>query len=265
MKSVPFLMHLLLGLAAGMCLPPHAAAQHPAGDAATTVAEQYLLSAANQERAALGLQQLHRDPQLARAAGQHARVMAAHSTISHQFPGEAELSARASSAGVRFSVVSENVGEAPSAVKIHDMWMHSAGHRTNLLDPAIDSAGISVIARGGELYAVEDFAKTVRAVSLEDQESSVATLVAQRGAMAIDLSPETVSDARKTCAMSTGYAGARKPWFVMRFTSDSLGVLPDQLKTRIASGRFRQAAVGACADPAKGPFTSYNIAVLLYP
>lgn len=261
MKSVPLLMYLV----AAICLIPHATAQRPAGDAQTTVAEQYLLSAANQERAALGLQQLHRDPQLARAAGQHARVMAAHSTISHQFPGEAELSARASVAGAHFSVVSENVGEAPSAVKIHDMWMHSEKHRANLLDPAIDAAGISVISRNGELYAVEDFAKTVQTVSLEDQESSVAALVRQRGAMAIDLTPDTVSAARKTCAMSTGFAGARKPWFVMRFTSDSLGVLPEQLKTQIASGRFHQAAVGACADPAKGPFTSYNIAVLLYP
>jgi uncharacterized protein YkwD len=261
MKSVPPLLYL----AAAICLTPHAGAQSPAGDAPATVAEQYLLSAANQERAALGLPLLHRDPQLARAAVQHARVMAAHGTISHQFPGEAELSARASTAGVRFSVVSENVGEAPSAVKIHDMWMHSTGHRTNLLDPAVDSAGISVIARGGELYAVEDFAKTVRAASLEQQESAIAALVARSGGMAVDQSPNTLTAARQTCAMSTGYAGARKPWFVMRFTSDSLGVLPDQLKTRIASGRFHQAAVGACADPAKGPFTSYNIAVLLYP
>jgi len=229
------------------------------------VAEQYLLSAANQERAALGLSQLHRDPQLALAAVGHAREMAAHAGISHQFPGEAELSARAAGAGVHFSVVSENVAEAPSAVKIHDMWMHSPHHRDNLLDPAIDAAGISVIERGGELYAVEDFAKTVRSVSLAQQESAIASLLAQPGRMAVDLSPGTTSVARQTCAMSTGYAGERKPWFVMRFTSDSLAALPGELKTRIASGRFHEAAVGACADPAKGPFTSYNIAVLLYP
>jgi uncharacterized protein YkwD len=264
MKPVPFLTHLSLGLAATICLGLHADAQRPAGDATTTVAEQYLLAAANQERAALGLPLLHRDPLLARAAVQHAREMAAHGTISHQFPGEAELSARASGAGVRFSVVSENVGEAPSAVKIHDMWMHSPHHRDNLLDPAVDSAGISVIARNGQLYAVEDFARTVRTVSLEEQESAIAALVAQPG-VAVDSSAGTTSAARQTCAMSTGYAGTRKPWFVMRFTADSLASLPDQLKTRIASGRFHEAAVGACADPAKGTFTSYNIAVLLYP
>jgi hypothetical protein len=241
----------------------HAAAQRSAG-ANATVAEQYLLSAANQERAALGLPLLHRDPQLARAALQHALVMAAHGSISHQFPGEAELTARASSVGVRFSVVSENVAEAPNAVTIHTLWMHSTEHRANLLDPSVDSAGISVISRGGELYAVEDFAKTVRAVSLEEQESAIASLLAQRGVKAVDERPEAVSVARQTCTMSTGYAGARKPAFVMRFTSDSLSVLPDQLKTRMAAGGFHQVAVGACM-PEQGPFTSYNIAVLLYP
>lgn len=231
----------------------------------TTVAEQYLLAAANQERSARGLPLLHRDPELARAAAEHAQEMAAHGSISHQFPGEAELTDRGASAGVSFSVISENVAEAPSAVEIHDMWMHSEHHRENLLDPAIDAAGISVIARNGELYAVEDFAKTVRPVSLEQQESAIASLVAKQGPVSLAKSPDAISAARKTCAMSTGYAGTRRPWFVMRFTSDSLNRLPDQLKTRLTSGSYHQAAVGACTSSESSPFTSYNFAVLLYP
>jgi hypothetical protein len=51
----------------------------------------------------------------------------------------------------------------------------------------------------------------------------------------------------------------------MRFTSSSLTQLPDQLKTQLASGRYRQAAVGACTGSLTAPFTSYNIAILLYP
>ena len=256
-----------LVVAAGMWLVPYAGAA--AMDAGPTVAEQYLLAAVNQERAARGLGRLRRDPLLARAATQHARAMAAHGSISHQFAGEPELSARGAGAGVPFSVISENVGEAPSAVQMHDLWMHSEHHRSNLLDPAIDSAGISVIARGGELYAVEDFAKTVRPASLGEQEFAIAGLIAktggQSGRVALDLRPATISDARRTCAMATGYAGERRPWFVMRFTSDSLAVLPDQLKTQLATGRYREASVGACAGSAEGPFTSYNLAVLLYP
>jgi hypothetical protein len=229
-----------------------------------TVAEQYLLSAANQERAARGLSQLRRDPQLAYAAAGHAQRMAEHAAISHQFADEAPLTDRGASAGVPFSVISENVAEAPSAVQIHDMWMHSEHHRDNLLDPSIDSAGISIVERGGELYAVEDFAKTVRAVSLEQQESAIASLVAQPGGVALASDRQTVSAARETCAMASGFAGARTPWFVMRFTSDSLSHLPGELTSRVASGKYHQAAVGACSTGRKSDFTSYNFAVLLY-
>jgi hypothetical protein len=233
------------------------------GDTAT-VAEQYLLSAANQERAALGLKPLHRDPRLARAAGQHAREMAAHAGISHQFPGEPELTQRAASNGAHFSVVAENVGQAPSVIKLHQLWMSSEHHRDNLLEPSVDAIGISVVASGPELYAVEDFAKTVRSYSLAEQESAIASLLAQPGGLAVDLSPTTTSAARQTCAMETGYAGPRRPWFVVRFTSDSLSELPGELKERVATGRFHQAAVGACTAPS-GPFAAYNLAVLLYP
>jgi uncharacterized protein YkwD len=232
---------------------------------AATVAEQYLLSAANQERAARGLAQLRRDPELAYAAAGHARLMAEHAGISHQFSDEAPLTDRCASAGVAFSVISENVAEAPNAVEIHDMWMHSEHHRENLLDPAIDSAGISVVERGGEFYAVEDFAKTVRAVSLEDQESAIASLVVQPGAIALTNDPQAISAARATCAMGTGFAGSRQPRFIMRFTSDSLSRLPGELTSRVASGKYREAAVGACATGRKSDFTAYNFAVLLFP
>jgi hypothetical protein len=231
----------------------------------STIAEQYLLAAANQERAALGLQPLHWDAHLAQAATEHAQVMARHGSISHQFPGEAELSARGAAAGVHFSVIAENVAEAPSAVTIHDMWMHSPGHRANLLDASVNAVGISVLTRGGQLFAVQDFAKTVQNVSLADQEASILSLVSQNGIRSLDTGAESTVAARKTCAMSTGWVGARQPWFVMRFTSDSLTQLPGELKTHIASGKYHQAAVGACTPTGDGPFGSYNLAVLLYP
>lgn len=77
-------------------LLPCALAQHsnPSPDT-PTVAEQYLLAAANQERAARNLPLLRRDPLLARAPAQQAQAVAAHGSISHQFPGEPELARRA--------------------------------------------------------------------------------------------------------------------------------------------------------------------------
>jgi uncharacterized protein YkwD len=226
-----------------------------------TVAEQYLLAAANEARANQGLPPVRLDPVLSEASAQHAREMANHADISHQFDGEPELATRGANAGAHFSLISENVGEAPSSVIIHDLWMHSPGHRANLLDPNVDSIGIAIVTRDNQLYAVEDFASTVKILTLNQQERTVADVLAQSGMRVA----ETTDDARQTCTMSTGYAGSRQPWFIMRYTAASLDAIPSQLKSRLTSGKYHQAVVGACPATRKSSFTAYNIAVLLYP
>ena len=228
---------------------------------AQNVAEQFLFAAANQDRIAHGLQPLVIDTHLVQAAREHALEMVRHRTISHQFAGEPDLAARAGEAGVHFSLVTENVAEAPNSSVIHDLWMNSAGHRANLLDPAVDAVGISVIREGAEFYAVEDFARTVVKMSLEQQESTVAAMLAKSGLALAAGNPE----ARETCTMSTGYAGERKPWFVMRYTSADIHRLPDELTARLATGKYHQASVGACVADKQSPFTSYSLAVMLYP
>ncbi|WP_176441708.1 CAP domain-containing protein [Granulicella rosea] len=242
-----------------LCLSTLAAAAAVAG--AQTVSEQYLLAAANQDRALHGLGPVRWDARLTQAAVVHAREMARRGGISHQFSGEPDLADRASTAGARFSLVTENVAEAPNSAQIHDMWMHSAGHRANLLDPKVDSVGISVIQRDGQLYAVEDFARSVSEMSFAAQEAVVSRLVAKSG---LSVSEEA-EDARRTCALPTGFAGARKPWFVMRYSSADLTQLPAELTSRLGSGKYHAAAVGACSAEKPGTFAGYNIAVLLYP
>jgi hypothetical protein len=166
------------------------------------------------------------------------------------------------SAGGRFSVISENVAEAQTAVRIHDAWMNSPGHRENLLDPRVDSVGISVLRRGGQLYAVQDFDRAVAILSLAEQERTVAQQLMAAGAAGILTDSD---DARRTCGLATGYAGARQPRFVMRYTSADLSRIPDVLRQKLAAGQVREAVVGACAGPAGQPFSTYSIAVLLYP
>ena len=231
-------------------------------EATHTVAEQYLFQAANAERSERGIRPLRWDDGMARAAEAHVREMAERASISHQYPGEPELAARDRAVGVRFSVVEENVGEAPTAVRIEDAWMHSPGHRNNLLSPRVNAVGISVLDRDGQLYAVEDFARTVADLSLAEQENEVATLLQE--AAPVMLLPAS-DGARQTCAMETGYAGPRLPWFVMRFTATDLTRLPDVLKTKLATGRYHEAAVGACAPRGGQSFSTFRIAVLLYP
>ena len=230
------------------------------------VAEQYLLAAANQERAAHGLSQLRPDPILAKAARFHALQMAYHAGISHQFPGEPDLSERGASVGAHFSLITENVAEAPNSSMFHDLWMRSKGHRENLLDPDVNVVGIAVVSQNGQFYAVEDFASTVESISFDAQEAAVAHLLSESG-LTVGPTAKTASlaEARRTCAMETGSAGPNKPWFIMRYTASRLDEIPNQLESRINSGRYRQAVVAACTENHSGPFTAYNIAVLLYP
>ena len=236
---------------------PVALAQGPA-----SVAEQYLFRAANAERVQRGLRPLQWDGALSRAATLHARQMADRESISHQYPGEEDLAERAQDAGAQFSVVAENVAEAPNAVTIHDAWMHSPDHRANLLDERVDRVGIGVLVRDGEVYAVEDFDRGVAQLSFEEQETAIANLLSADPSLRIQVSDPA---ARQTCSMSTGYAGERRPWFVMRFTTGELDALPDQLRSRLATGKFHQVSIGACPARGSGHFSSYNLAVLLFP
>jgi hypothetical protein len=226
-----------------------------------SVSEQYLLAAANQDRAAHELRPVRIDPLLCAAALFHAHAMAARGTISHQFSGEADLATRAAAAGARFSLVTENVAEASNSALIHDLWMKSAGHRANLLDPQVDAVGIAVVAQHGQLYAVEDFARTVERLSLPEQEEEVGRLIEATGAKTVD----DPTDARQTCQLASGYAGARQPWFVMRYSAADLSTLPEQLSNKLSTGKYHWAAVGACLGLRQTPFSSYSVAVMLYP
>jgi len=247
---------------AATLLPAMAALPSSPRPAIGSVAEQYLFSAANAERAQRGLQPLRWDETLHRAAQRHAGEMAARESISHQYPGEPDLAGRGHAAGARFTVIAENVAEAWSAPEIHTAWMRSPDHRANLLDPHVNSVGISVMRRGQQLYAVEDFDRAIESLSFEEQESTIAGLLLTEARL--NLLPN-VADARRTCAMSSGYAGARKPWFVQRFTASSLDRLPSTLREKLATGKYHSAAVGACEVRNGGSFSPYAIAVLLFP
>ena len=232
------------------------------GQAPRNVAEQYLFNAANAERRARGLALLRWDDSLYRAAWLHAREMAERASISHQYEGEPELAERAQVAGARFSVVAENVAEAPTAVMIHEGWMESEHHRDNLLDPRLDRVAISVLMRDGQLYAVEDFDRGVASISFDEQEAAVASLLSATAPLDIRTGGD---EARQTCEMETGFAGQRKPWFVMRFTAGELDALPSELRSRLATGKYHEAVVGACPVRNVGRYSGYNIAVLVYP
>ncbi len=224
-----------------------------------------LLAQANQARQNKGLTSLSSNALLAEAALYHALQMAEHDDISHGFNDEPDLSARGAQAGVHFSLITENVAEAQSVDIVHDLWMNSPDHRANLLDPEVDAVGIAVVEHRGATFAVEDFAATVEPLSLDQQEEAVLKDLSGTGLANLNSRETARAAARTTCSLPTGYAGAEQPWYVMRYTAAHLNVLPAQLRSRITSGRYRRVAVGACQTAQQNHFTSYSVAVLLYP
>jgi uncharacterized protein YkwD len=121
--------------------------------------EGVLFQAVNRERQSMGLPALRWNEALATAAQQHASAMAKQRTVSHTLPGEPSLPGRATRAGAHYSWISENVVASEDAEAAHTAFMHSPNHRANILDGDMDSVGIGVAERGGQVYVVEDFSK----------------------------------------------------------------------------------------------------------
>lgn len=218
-----------------------------------------LLEATNQDRSAQGLPILHPDPMLTKAAWKHAQRMVESGTLSHQLPGEPDLILRIQKVGLHCSTVAENVAEAPTAGQINDEWMHSPSHRTNLLDPRVDMVGIAIIQKHGELYAVEDFARTVASLTLSQQVKQVVTLLTSHGLRA-----------EGNQALATGYcngspAQARPlPKLIMKYSTVDLSRLPARVEQGIAAGTYNRAIVGACNPANQNGFTADQIVILLY-
>jgi hypothetical protein len=228
-------------------------------------AAEQLFALANQARAQNGAGRLEWDESLATAARQHCMRMAAEGPISHRYGGEPDVAGRAGQAGAHFDVIEENVAVGPTASEIHNEWMHSPGHRTNLLSPEVNRVGIAVVAARGVLYAVADYSRSVQALSLTQVESRVADLVHRQGGVAII---RDNAQARAACVTDHGVPasfGNLNPMFVMRWQSADLTRLPAALSEKLSSGRYRRAAVGSCpTQNLEGNFTAYRVAVLLY-
>jgi len=251
-KTRPFLMAAFL-----LAIACAANAQSPP----ISHQEQNLFAATNRARADQGLAPLRWDDALAAAANTHAEWIVQNSQLSHQYSGEPGLAARAAQAGAHFQAVAENIAMGASTAQIQNEWMKSPPHRANILDPNLNAVGFAVLERGGNLYAVADFARSVAALTPEQAEAAVEKLlVAQNVKIA-----SSHLDARQTCEMAHGTAGGSSPLFVMRWQNSDLSQLPPVLEKEIGTGHYQTAAVGACSSAhAESAFTTYRIAVLLY-
>src|SRR6266702_47966 len=218
-----------------------------------------LFAMANETRAQEGRGRLEWDAALAAAAMKHCMRMAAEGPISHRYSGELDLTERAGLAGAHFGLIEENIAMGSYPGKIHQSWLESPGHRANLLNPQIDRIGVAVVAAQGVLFAVADYTRGVPVLSLTEVESTVGGLLRASG---LSVRRDT-NEARAACRLDRGFPsapGTASPQFVMRWEDSDLSHLPDSLMEHLASGRYRQAAVGSCpARNVKGAFTSYRV------
>jgi hypothetical protein len=224
-------------------------------------AEKALLQMANQFRAEHGVAPLAWNSALARAARTHAkRMVAASGDMEHQYPGEADMIARAAQEGAHFGAIAENLaGQGQNPAQLQQIWMTTQSHRTNLLNPKMNVVGIGVIESGGLLYAVEDFAQSVSAPKQGEIEGQVTAALQKAGMQSV----KSTEEARSNCESQSNTAPGAM--LVVHWEGSDPGQLPDVLVQRIAQGTYHSAAVGACPSAQAGQgFTTYRVAVLLY-
>lgn len=217
-----------------------------------------LFDLANQERTSRGIRPLKWDGSLADAARQHAMKMAEQNVLSHQLLGELDVAMREKDAGARITAAAENIAYGPNVAGIHTAWMHSPGHRRNLLNPQYNSVGIAVVQRGNLFWAVQDFSHSLADLSVEAQEKAVAKEIRTAG-LTIRFDN---GDARRVC--EGGQPRDSRPMLIARLSSTDLSEPPESLVRILRSGRYVQAEIGACIKPATDGLNEYHIAVLFY-
>lgn len=244
---------LLAAMAAALCLLAQTYARGDAGERARHIAE-----LTNQDRADHGLEALQWSGSLAAAAEAHAERMAAEGYLSHEYPGEVNVGARAARAKAHFRAIAENIATGYSDEQVEQEWMHSPPHRHNILDPKLDTIGVGVAERNGTFYVAEDFAEASEALSPAQVEGRVGALLRQEGVKAT--APRAA--AAGECERGSGYPPGGR--LVIRFDTGDLSQLPGQVSEQIHRGAYRRASVAECAGGKQGNFTTYKVAIVLY-
>ncbi len=237
-------------------------------------AAHHLFEQANKEREKRGLAKLAWNDQLTQAAQEHAQWMANAHTLSHQVGNEPPLIDRVAATHVAFSAVAENIAfSTDKSEDFHDDWMHSPGHRANLLSRSSDAVGIAVLNHNGNYYAVEDFAQTNSADSPEKAEQRFAAAFnherAEHKQMPVRVNfSESLRSA--ACAMASRdkaeardiphEAGSRG---AIAFTAFEPEQLPHPIRELVGNPTIGSVTVGACFKAtATNPGGTYWFAVL---
>ncbi len=220
-------------------------------------AESELARLLNQERQKRGLEPLHIDQRLQKAAREHSLRMANQHLLSHGLAGEPELPQRVANAGIRFDRSGENVAFGPAVGQVHDGLMKSPPHRANILSPDFNAVGVGVVLRDGLLWVTQDFAHRLEFHTAGEVETMLARRFdqARREAgrkparreripgmeeAACSMAQKGKLDTSQARALFGGRAGAAA------FSGADLSDLPSDWRKVVAMPELTRYAVGVC-------------------
>ena len=130
------------GLVALFALPALVAAAPP-GDPISAI-EQQVVDMVNVEREKVGAAPLTVNYSLMEAAWVHNEHMVEIGRICHSGCGDGDPGTRIAATGYRYTTWGENVAVSyPNAAAVMDAWMHSSGHRANILNRRFVDIGVA--------------------------------------------------------------------------------------------------------------------------
>lgn len=105
-----------------------------------------VLTAINAARAKAGCGPLHVNGKLVAAAKAHARAMAEQNFFGHAGKDGSRFSSRIARQGYSYRTAAENIAAGQkSASQVVNSWLHSAGHRRNILNCRMTETGIALV------------------------------------------------------------------------------------------------------------------------
>lgn len=113
-------------------------------------------SLVNQARASAGLASLAPNAGLNSVARAQAARMADRDAIYHN----ENLKAEADAAGVNWQLIGENVGVGPDVQAVHEAFMSSPGHKSNVVYKTYNAIGVGIVTgKDGSIFVAHVFAQ----------------------------------------------------------------------------------------------------------
>jgi uncharacterized protein YkwD len=123
--------------------------------------EAQVLRLVNQQRASAGCRPLTSNSILLAVARAHSRDMAVHGYFDHNSQDGRTPFDRMRAAGYRGNLMGENIAAGqPTPAAVMDAWMHSPGHRANILNCGFKAIGIGLYRLASSpfrVYWTQDF------------------------------------------------------------------------------------------------------------